>query len=239
MAASFGIVSEGPTDQIIIQNILVGFFGDYDITSTIRFLQPLRDATDEDSVREKGGWFKVFEYCKSQYIIDAFEQNDFIIIQIDTDVCEEVNFDIKRNKENGDKKSDIELINDVKEKFIEILENRFGKERYKSIAHRIVYAICHNEIECWLLPIYYNDKTKEATNNCIHKLNKAITEKVGCYIDPNNKANMAQQYWQISKPYMKNKELIAKSSENISLSLFIESLQTANGLTHAESTSLS
>jgi len=82
-----------------------------------------------------------------------------------------------------------------------------------SLLQQNIYAICHNEIECWLLPIYFRDHTKAATNNCIHKLNKFIFENLGFYIDERNKNNMGQYYWKLSKPYMKNKELMAKYGE--------------------------
>jgi len=221
---SFGIISEGPTDQIIIQNILVGFFNDVDITASIKPLQPLRDATDEETERGKGGWTKVLEYCQSQNFLDAFEQNEFLIIQIDTDVCEEINFDVKRAHETGDLKSDEELINDIVKKINGLIVGKFGAEKVALFSSRIIYAICHNEIECWLLPIYFTDRTKEATNNCIYKLNKAILEDFGFYLDKENKNNKGQEYWRISKPYMKNKTLMAKYHENISLYLFVQNL---------------
>lgn len=226
MEHSFGIVSEGPTDQIVIQNILIGLFDNFDLTAHIKFLQPLRDVTDEDYIKGRGGWFRVFEYCRSQYFIDAFEQNDFIIIQIDTDVCDQPNFDVKKNMENGDLKSPEELITDIKHKFEEIFLKEFGKEKYEAFANRIIYAICHDEIECWLLPIYYTSSIKAATNNCIHKLNQVIFPTKEIYIDEKNKNNMVSNYWTISKPFMKHKTLRACYHSNISLKLFIEDLLT-------------
>ena len=43
---TFGLIAEGPTDHVVLENILVGYFNDPDLTQSIRELQPLRDATD-------------------------------------------------------------------------------------------------------------------------------------------------------------------------------------------------
>lgn len=51
----FGIISEGPTDQIVIENILYGWTADNDLLVTP--LQPKEG--------ESGNWDKVFKYCKS------------------------------------------------------------------------------------------------------------------------------------------------------------------------------
>jgi hypothetical protein len=225
---TFGIIAEGPTDQIVIQNILVGFFDNVELTPNIRFLQPLRDATDAEEIRGQGGWFKVFEYCQSQYFLDAFEQNDFLIIQIDSDVCEHEHFNVTRNTEAGELKADDVLISDIINRFQDVFITAFGTDKYNQFKSRLIYGICLEEIECWLLPIYYTDKIRSATNNCIHKLNKKIGQQLDIYIDPFNKNNMTQKYWKISKPYMKNKTLLSNAYHNISLGAFIDALKEKN-----------
>ncbi|SFD04026.1 hypothetical protein SAMN05518672_101167 [Chitinophaga sp. CF118] len=229
---TFGIIAEGPTDQIVIQNILVGFYDNVDLTPNIKFLQPLRDTTD--TIRGQGGWFKVFEYCQSQYFLDALEQNDFLIIQIDSDVCADKHFNVSRTNEAGKTKADDVLISDIINRFQEIFIATFGKDKYDQFKDRLIYAICLDEIECWLLPIYYTDKTRSATNNCIHKLNKKIDLQLDMFIDPANKNNMTQQYWKISKPYMKNKTLLSNAYHNISLGKFIDALEEKDILLEEE-----
>ena len=58
--ATFGLVAEGVTDHVVLENILIGYFNDPDLV--VRPLQPLRDATDTLS-ESFGGWYNVFEYC--------------------------------------------------------------------------------------------------------------------------------------------------------------------------------
>ena len=220
---TFGIISEGPTDQAVVENIVIGFFNNED-DIRINFLQPLRDATDEQATKKFGGWYKVFEYCGSQYFIDAFEQNDYLVIQIDTDRSEELNYDVKQSTQDGTKLTPAELIEAVIAKFEAVFTNTLGGEKFDLVRHRIIYAVCVNEIECWLLPLYFDDKTKQATNNCTHKLNPKITEKFGFYIDANNKSNMVSQYGKMSKDFLKHKILTQKHSQNISLQIFIQKL---------------
>lgn len=43
-----------------------------------------------------GGWTEVLRYCSSQRVAEALVDNDYVVIQIDTDVCEEVGFDVPR-----------------------------------------------------------------------------------------------------------------------------------------------
>jgi hypothetical protein len=223
---TFGIIAEGPTDQIVIQNILVGFFNEPDLTTYINNLQPLKDHTDQ--MVSKGGWLNVFEYCQSQYFLDALEQNDFLIIQIDSDVCEHKHFDVSRRNPDGESKSDDMLIKDITQRFEQLFISAFDQNRYSLFTDRIIYAICLEEIECWLLPIYFTDKIKAATNNCTHKLNPKITERFGVYINKEDKSNMTPHYWKFSKPYMKYKVLMANAYNNPSLGIFIDTLKEKN-----------
>lgn len=96
--------------------------------------------------------------------------NDFIVIQIDTDACGQSHYDVKITHENGLRKSTEELYNDVANRLLQDLSKDL-LDRYKD---RIIFAICFNEIECWLLPVFYTDNNRCRTNNCIYTLNKAL-----------------------------------------------------------------
>jgi hypothetical protein len=84
--ARFGLITEGITDQIVIEYILAGFYNSPDIQ--VDALQPLRDETDENLAKNAGNWHKVFEYCEAKEFREAITENGeeyFLIIQIDTD----------------------------------------------------------------------------------------------------------------------------------------------------------
>ncbi len=225
---TFGIISEGPTDQIIIENILVGFFNNDDLSPNIRQLQPLRDTTDAVETQRFGGWYKVFEYCSSTNFIEAFEQNDYLIIQVDTDRCEDEHYDIKRTNVHGATLTDEDLIQAVIDKFERLLVTTFGQEKFNLFNDRIIYAVSVEEIECWLLPLYYDSKIKASTGNCVHKLNEGIKGKFTFYIDPGNKSNMVNNYDKMSRPFTKSKILTRKYVDNISLQVFVEKLTEKN-----------
>ncbi|MEA3490846.1 MAG: hypothetical protein U9R27_03010 [Campylobacterota bacterium] len=55
--AKFGLACEGITDQIVIENILCGFYKDYDdLDEEIIPFEPLRDETDKKQEENSGGW---------------------------------------------------------------------------------------------------------------------------------------------------------------------------------------
>lgn len=153
----FGLITEGITDQIVIDNILAGYFNTSDID--VNELQPLRDETDQNRVENFGGWYRVFEYCRSSKFKQAFQFNNYIIVQIDTDRSEDTHYDVPQH-ENGKAVSPEQLIEKVIEKFKGLIGERFY-EQYKD---RIIFAIAVHSIECWLLPLYDSNKKKSCRN---------------------------------------------------------------------------
>ncbi len=209
----FGLVAEGPSDHAVLENILIGLFED-DISDEITPLQPIRDATNEDEIKKFGGWYKVFEYCRSQDFRDAFQRIQYLVVQIDTDVSEQVHFDVKQTNEEGRKLLPEELVEKVIDKFKLSIIEAFGQEFFDKIISRIVFAISVDEIECWLLPLYYTDKIKEAINNCDYRLHQKAGKFEKNYND----------YDKVSKDYRKNKVLMKVYKSNLSLKIFIESV---------------
>jgi hypothetical protein len=85
--AKIGLITEGITDQIVIENILMGYFDSNEDYIEFMELQPLRDETDNKS--GYGGWGKVLEYCESSKFKGALQFHDYIIVQIDTDISDD------------------------------------------------------------------------------------------------------------------------------------------------------
>jgi hypothetical protein len=197
-----------------LRNILLGYFNDPDLT--IRELQPALDATDASQMSVFGGWYNVFLYCQSDFLKGAFEQNDFLIIQIDTDCSHEQHFDVPTIKGEA-----IGLfIERVKNRFKSIISMQLGRDFYELHAHRIIFAIAVDEIECWLLPLFYTDKTQAAINNCLFRLNQKLHEN--SKINPRNKDKRV--YQRISRDFMKAKVFQKTFPKNPSFNLFIEEL---------------
>jgi len=214
---TFALITEGKTDQIIIENILTGYFNDPDMM--INWLLPLRDETDKHRIENYSNWFKVFEYCQSVQFKESFQFNDYVVVQIDTDVSENKHYDIARH-ENGKELEPKVLIQRVVDKF----KNLIGTEFFDKFGKNIIFAISVHSVECWLLPLYCTDKKKKSkTKNCLDTLNIALKRKNEKAIDPERK--QSDIYENISKQYCKHKILMSHYKDNPSFRIFIEEIQ--------------
>lgn len=213
----FGLVAEGNSDHAVLENILLGLFEE-DISDEITTLQPIRGATDEAAIKAFGGWYKVFEYCRSEDFRGAFQEVQYLVIQIDTDVSEQIHYDVKQTDESGKKLIPEVLIEKIKVKFEQIIVNEFGQDFLNNHQDRILFAISVDEIECWLLPLYYTDSTKSKTNNCDHKLHQKAGKFEKNYSD----------YDKISKDFRKSKTLTNLYPQNPSLKFFVDSVKVKN-----------
>lgn len=199
----FGLISEGETDHAVLENILIGYF-DEDISSNINQLQPTRG--------QSGGWSRVITYCKSNDFKNDLADNDFLIIQIDTDRSFEFNV---LHDENGDKLSVETLVRNIKTYFETLFKTAFGDTFLDQFGHRILFAVAVHSTECWLLPLYFKaDKDKMEIKNCYQKLNTKIEGLTKTY----------KKYDAISADYRKAKTLKNSIDKNISLNLFFEDL---------------
>ncbi|MFL9839166.1 hypothetical protein ABS768_16780 [Flavobacterium sp. ST-75] len=205
------IISEGVTDQIIIEAIIQKRLNDKDI-----ILNPLQPKKGEP-----GGWPLVIEYCKSNDFKESLPYNDgLIIIHIDCDVLKGA--DIPKDcviQFNGlDIKGTFEI---VKDKIIEFIT----LEVFELCSEKVIFAIAIDHIECWLLPIYFPTKTAicNKTSGCITKLNPVLTKEHGFYIAAKDEDN----YRTIAKKFNEKKSFENCYKNNESFALFIDSLNLA------------
>jgi hypothetical protein len=220
---SFGLITEGLTDQIVIENILAGYFNSPDLD--VQPLQPERDKDDENKSHNYGGWTLVFDYCKSNIFRESFQSNEYIIIQIDTDVLvdsENSNYNVPSRDENGNQFTPHQLIEKVIDKFRDVI----GEDFYDKYQQRIVFAISVDSIECWFLPLYYTDNRKSKSQNCLDTLNQELSRRESFTIDKN--AKNPEYYREIAKQYGKRKVLMQHYQDNPSLKTFIEEIQGRN-----------
>jgi len=207
MDKTFGIVSEGVTDQVILEKILFAWTGDKDLSITR--LQPKEN--------ESGNWDKVFKYCQSDDFKGAFGFCDTVIVQIDTDfmLTGEVSANFKIDIQHLTVEETIEAF---KLKFIELIGNEFYQENQQ----KIIFAISVNEIECWLLPIYFNNHTKAAkTKNCIGTLNTVLKQKEGFYINEKR----IEFYEKISKHFKKKENIEEYGRQNPSFNTYVNEIR--------------
>jgi hypothetical protein len=210
---AFGIVCEGITDQIVIRNVLTGHFNSDDVD--LRYLVPARDATDESRIDGASGWFAVIDYVKNSAFRNAFQFLDYIILQIDTDVCEETHFDVPRVVD-GITLDPVELIQRVRSRFRQWI----GEEFFDQMIHRIVFAISVDSIECWLLPLYYTNVKRSKTVNCLNTLNEALARSMNFTIS----AKDPDYYERASSEYSRNRVLKRCYRHNPSFNAFVQEL---------------
>ncbi|ACU05051.1 hypothetical protein [Pedobacter heparinus] len=204
------IISEGVTDQIIIEAIVQGLLNDKNIS--LNALQPKEN--------EPGGWQLVRSYCKSKDFKEALPYTEgLIIIHIDCDVLgtDGVPEDCVINFNNM---TINQAFDAVKAKIIGFITPNV----FNLYSDRIVFAIAINSIECWLLPLYYSNKRAVAnkTSGCLQALNNELRKR-GFTIDKKD----LKYYREISKDLRAEKTIRHCYERNESFALFIDSLNLA------------
>lgn len=212
---TFGLICEGPSEYRIIRYLTERYLGD-EIA-----INPKQPEIKGGKQIGFGGWLNVLNYCTEANFDDILSTNDYIMIQIDTDTCAEVGYDIKIRKEDGSTKSDTELYEEI---IPRILKN-IPAEKLIQYKEKIIFAICFNETECWLLPIYYTDKRKCSTTGCINKLNQQLAkDKLGIPEKDKNSPNAQKIYDRILKNIKKAEVIKEHSQYNYGFKKFIEQL---------------
>lgn len=214
---SFGVICEGPSEYRIIRYLTERYLGDECVVN------PEHPKINNRGTQVGyGGWLNVLNHCTEDKFKDILNFNDYIIVQIDTDTCELVNYDVKRNKADGTVKTDEELYHDICERILKNIDS----EKHEFFKDKIIFAICFDETECWLLPIYYTDKTKCNKNNCLFKLNQKVTAQnlVAIPEKDKNSPEAIKTYNAILKNIKKVKDITNYSQYNYGFKKFIEQL---------------
>ncbi|MCT7462102.1 hypothetical protein N5S71_06190 [Aliarcobacter cryaerophilus] len=209
--AKFGLACEGITDQIVIENILCGFYDN--IENLEQEIQPFQPAYDETTRKQKeaGGWEILMSYLSEKRFRDDVVNSEFIIIQVDTDICEHINFNVKKDTSCMET-----FIQAIKQKLIDFIDKK--QLFYEANKDKIIFAISVHSLECWLLPIYKTIKTDKIVG-CFETL-KAESQK----INVTKKKESYVIYDKLSRPLSNNRNLLNIAAKNVSLNKFINSL---------------
>ena len=164
---TIGIIAEGPTDQIVIENILQGYFQNEEIAVNY-FYPPLAVS---GATPPPAGWTLVFTCLRRGYVQLGLQVNQYLAIHIDADVQKEPGFDVPR-QENGKKLT----LHDRVDRIIERLRKEIDPEVLKTKGERILFAIAVDSIECWLLPLLFLTDHKKASKEpgCLDLANKQL-----------------------------------------------------------------
>lgn len=208
--SKFGIIGEGITDQITIENILSGFFENTDLDDEIQYLQPPPNKPDG------GGWRPVLQYLTLESFRNDVLNNQFVILQIDTDVSERKDFDVAHKDSAGNELSVEALIENI---IIRLIANINSGESdfYENHAQRIIFAISVHSLECWLVS-YYAEQT--TAHNCFDELKVVV--------NPNEirVAKKQPNYDKLSQPFLIRENIEIVRQKDRSFDLFIQQLHS-------------
>ena len=208
--AKFALACEGITDQIVIENILCGFYKNYDdLDEEIEPLQPPYDVTiQKQKEGEFGGWEMLFEYLSEKRFRDDVLNSEYVIVQIDTDISEHPNFNVSQQSLSIES-----LIEKVVERLIAQIDSKIMF--YEKNREKIIFAISVHSLECWILPLY-NSSKKEKIVGCFEALQRE-SKKIKVSKD-------YRTYDKLSRDFLKHKKLMNIVSKNSSFQIFINSL---------------
>ena len=228
-----GIIAEGKGDCAVLQNILWSVLKEED---DVRFLRPEFDLDETDlqdstykamTEKEFSSWTLVQKDCANQTKLQSFlvDDNDFeeersIIIQIDTAECELENYDVARPVKGSDYSTKLRTA--VINKINTWVDNLYAGQLY--------YAICIEEMEAWLLPLYESKDSSKHTDPK-KKFDALISKKRRTDKNFNKKVQAISQKSDFEKmdfyaaDFKKAKKLKDALKYNQSLRDFVDSLK--------------
>lgn len=178
--AVFGLACEGPTDQITLENILMGVFEGLD-DDEIAHVQPRFDKSDENATRAEGNWIRLVEYLGAKRFEDDLAAHDYLIVQIDTDIAEEVHANIAIKDADDKRLPDATIVKNAVSRLIDAI-NANDPNMYAKYEDKLIFAITINSLECWLINTFIDDDAKVClhANSCFDDL-KALLNDIGGY----------------------------------------------------------
>ena len=211
----FAVIAEGLTDQVVLENILLGYFQSDEEEPTINYVQP--PPVSSTSPAPSGGWTLVFASLARGDPQQVLQFNDYLVIHIDADVQEEKGFDVPR-RENKKPLSVPERV----ERIVTRLTRDIDEAFYKANADRILFAVAVDTIECWLLPLLDDNKAKKTTG-CLKAANAALRKATRKGLSSGD-TKFPRAYEETSHEYATHKMLRKHCGTNPSFAIFIKRL---------------
>ncbi len=215
------LITEGVTDQFIIKPIIENYFKNIDFG--FRPIQPPVDETDKQT--DFGSWTNVITELKKNNLPDLFDYNDFVVIQIDSDISQEKGFDVPHLSE-GKQISNKQLCENV----INKLQSFIPVEILEEYSNKILFAIGVQTMECWLVRIVDSNYKNTQSNNCLERLNRNLSKQNMNIVNPKTKNNYQSRttYKKLAKEF-KNKSTITRySKSNVGFECFVKQIENIN-----------
>ncbi len=213
------LVTEGISEQWVLKKIVEKFHKDIEIDFPI--IQP---QNFNNKQKGAGGWLEVLKFISDEEeLTAALVESDFLIVQIDTDQSENINFGIPHLDINNKTKTTELLFNDILEKLQSLISEKIKKE----FGHKIIFAICIHTIECWLLPLFVAENHKSKITNCTDTLNAALGKKDITQIAPKGNGNIRRITYNNVLSNIKNKKDVETCAKyNYGFEQFVNSINS-------------
>jgi hypothetical protein len=182
-----------------------------------------REHPDPQSEKQYGGWTLVLHYLRARKYREAFQLNRFLIVQVDTDIAEDPGFDVPRRNSDGELS-----IPDFVAAVIARLKREIGDADLATYADRFIFAIGVEQLECWILPLWFSDSRCKQTVNCTDRLSSCnnlrneLSKKNYPWIRKEEKN--PSSYDISSRDYRKRQILLSKGPSSPSLAIFLNDL---------------
>jgi hypothetical protein len=143
--------------------------------------------------------------------------------QVDTDVAEEPGFDVPKQNENGPIPLQ-EFVGNV----IERLKSEIVEQDLAFYGDRFIFAIGVEQLECWVLPLWFDDAKGEQIVNCTtrlggcNQLRDEFTAKNYRCIRKEEKSPLSYDF--ASREYRKYGTLVSQGPRSPSLAIFLNEL---------------
>jgi len=213
----FALITEGASEHRVIKHLIAKYFKDHE--PEINQIQPKLVNDRQENI---GGWNEVLKYCGREELHDILIENDYLVIQIDTDQSQTRPYNVPHINAEGQPKTPEELHADVNQK----LQSLIKPQIWETHNTRIFFAICIHTVECWLLPVCYTDNHRTNTSNCLATLNAGLRRKNMATIPATgkNKPNGIRAYDALLKNINRKNDIITSSQFNYGFQSFIQSL---------------
>jgi len=216
----FALITEGASEHRVIKHVISKYFKELD--PVINQVQPKIVNNKQETA---GGWNEVLKYCGRSEIRDILVENNYLVIQIDTDQSETAPFSIAHQKGNGTSKTNEELHSEVVTKLSSLVNSEFRE----AVIGKILFAVCLHSTECWLLPMYYTNNKKSSITKCIEHLNTELARLNQDTIPKEkNSTNAIRAYEAILKNWKRKSDIEAACKHNLGFMRFVESLKAIN-----------
>ena len=220
---NIGLIAEGVTDVTAIKHIVGRYLQNNVNISPLQPKVVMKAGQLRQDETSEGGWAEVLSHCSDETFKDFFNSNasnQYIIIQIDTDSCE--HYGISPLDNTNAKKDYPVLAREIRN----VLLSKLSPAVRAIYENKVIFAICGDEMECWLLPLMMPSlsSNKMCINNCVYHLNQIIGKEGYCVVPDDKNSPRSQLAYSYVLRQMKKKSLEYMRAHTSGLDEFLRQL---------------